>query len=228
MVSANIAGMTAGNCSNVNKVVLATEMRQVPTAAPAVNSPLCASGKTVRNTFYDNMESFGSTWTGSGPTWYFHTYATSGRYSAYAYPDYAARRDLRLTQKAGVLIPANAYLHFNHAYDFASQNLSSDAVNQYFHGSVVEYSTNNGSTWQNLGPLFINQGYNGTIKNPSNNVLKGQRAFVGVSNGYISSRANLATLAGKRVRFRFRHTTDGNNYPWYGWWIDDIRIYTCR
>jgi bacillopeptidase F (M6 metalloprotease family) len=76
--------------------------------------------------------------------------------------------------------------------------------------------------------MFTNQGYTGTIKTSSNNVLKGQRAFVGVSNGFISSRANLSTLAGKRIKLRFRYTTDGVNYAWNGWWIDDIRIYTCR
>ncbi len=228
MVTRNIAGMTTVNCTNVEKVILATEMRKSPTAAPAHNAPLCSAGKRVTNTFFDNMESFTTNWSSTGATWYFYRYATSGRYSAYASTDTSARSDLRITMRNNVLIPANAYLHFNHAYDFASANLSTTATDQFFHGSIVEYSVNNGSTWQNLGSLFLNQGYNGVIKTPSNNPLKGQRAFTGVSNGYISSRANLATLSGKRIKLRFRYTTDGVNTPWSGWWIDDIRIFTCR
>ena len=166
MASRDVAGMTLANCSNVNKVILATEMRKSPIAAPALNAPFCDAGKTVRNTFYDNMESYSSTWSSSGARWYFGRYATSGRYSAYAYADYAARRDLRMTQRTSVLIPKNAYLRFNHAYEFSSANLSTSAPKQFFHGSIVEYSTNNGSTWQNLGSLFVNQGYTGTIKSP--------------------------------------------------------------
>lgn len=228
MATRNIASMTTTHCANVEKVILATEMRLSPTAAPANHAPLCPAGTRVTNTFYDNMEAFTTKWSTTGPTWYAYNYATSGRYSAYAYADYAERRDLRLTQRTSIVIPANAYLHFNHAYEFTSRNLSNGLVDKFYHGSIVEYSINNGSTWQNLGPLFVNQGYNGTILANINNPIKGQRAFVGVSKGYISSRASLATLSGKRIMLRFRYLTDGSTETWYGWWIDDIRIYTCR
>lgn len=227
MVTRGISGVTAANCTNLNKIILATEMRKSPKNAPAFNAPLCPTGKTVQNTFFDNMESFRTKWAPSAG-WYDGNYATSGTVSAYATIDTAEKRDFRLTQRNSVLIPANAYLHFNHAYEFTSANLASSATDVFFHGSIVEYSIDNGTSWKSLDRLFINQGYTGTIKTPSNNVLKGQRAFVGVSNGYISSRADLRTLAGKRVKLRYRYTTDGVNYAWYGWWIDDIRIYTCR
>ena len=47
------------------------------------------------------------------------------------------------------------------------------------------------------------------------------------SNGYISSRANLSSLAGQNVRFRFRIGTD-SAFDDYGWFIDDVRVYTCE
>ena len=47
------------------------------------------------------------------------------------------------------------------------------------------------------------------------------------SHGYIASRADLDTLAGQSVRFRFRIGTDSTAATHYGWFIDDIRIYTC-
>ena len=46
------------------------------------------------------------------------------------------------------------------------------------------------------------------------------------SYGYTASQLNLGSLAGQSVRFRFRLGTD-NCCGDYGWFIDDVRIYTC-
>src|SRR5205085_1152502 len=55
-----------------------------------------------------------------------------------------------------------------------------------------------------------------------------------ISQGYYSSRADLSSLAGQSVRFRFRIGTDSFNSNqsdpsriFYGWFIDDIRLYSC-
>src|SRR5205823_2544124 len=50
--------------------------------------------------------------------------------------------------------------------------------------------------------------------------------FGGVSHGYYSSRLDLSALAGQNVRFRFRIGTD-ESVDAYGWFIDDLRVYTC-
>jgi hypothetical protein len=57
--------------------------------------------------------------------------------------------------------------------------------------------------------------------------LGGRSAFTADSRGYISSRLDLNALAGQDVRFRFRIGTDAVVYD-YGWFIDDVRIYTCE
>jgi hypothetical protein len=65
------------------------------------------------------------------------------------------------------------------------------------------------------------RGFNG------GNPLTGRQGFVGESNGYISTRVNLSSLAGQSVRFRFRIGTDdtvGDD----GWFVDDVRVYTCE
>ena len=123
---------------------------------------------------------------------------------------------------SSVAIPAGltTYLRFNHAYGFE------DDAGHAYDGGVLEYSTNNGASWSDLGPLLTDGGYNGTITTSSNNPLKGRNAFVRESNGYKSSRANLSSLAGQSVRIRFRIGTDFIADD-YGWFIDDIRIYTC-
>ena len=91
---------------------------------------------------------------------------------------------------------------------------------------MLEISTNNGASYSDVGGLMTDNPYNGTITTNSNNPLEGRAAYVRESNGYLSSRATLSSLAGRAVRFRFRIATDGVAAD-YGWFVDDVRIYTC-
>ena len=125
-----------------------------------------------------------------------------------------------------IVLPAGtSYFRFNHAFVF--EHNGSD----HYDGGVVEYTTNNGASWNDAGPLFTNGGYNGPIytdpQNPTGqSPLAGRQAFGGQSYGYGSSRLDLTSLAGQTVRFRFRMGTDdsGNDM---GWFIDDVRIFRC-
>jgi hypothetical protein len=56
--------------------------------------------------------------------------------------------------------------------------------------------------------------------------LAGKPAFTGFSHGYLSSRLNLASLAGQSVRFRFRIATDSST-GYQGWFIDEVWLYRC-
>ncbi|MBI4710239.1 MAG: hypothetical protein HY759_03930, partial [Nitrospirae bacterium] len=105
--------------------------------------------------------------------------------------------------------------HFAHAYGFEDPN---------YDGGVLEYSANGGASWNDAGTLFDYNGYDGTI--PAGNPLAGRSAFLSDSHGYISSRLNLNSLAGQSVRFRWRMGLNNGVYDW-GWWLDDVRIYTC-
>jgi hypothetical protein len=51
-------------------------------------------------------------------------------------------------------------------------------------------------------------------------------AFVGESYGYVTSRYNLAALAGKKVNFRWRMGTYSTTWA-LGWMIDNVSIYQC-
>src|SRR5690606_1950634 len=93
-------------------------------------------------------------------------------------------------------------------------------------GGVVEYSINGGTSWQDAGALFSENGYPGAIANGFGNPLSGRDAFVGEAYGYTASRLDLSSLAGENVRFRFRIGTDASADD-YGWIIDDISIYSC-
>jgi len=144
------------------------------------------------------------------------TYATSGRNNIWGY-DVESTSDYYIALTKNVTLPAgsSSYLHYNQAFVFEEPN---------YDGGVIEYSIDSGATWIDAGSLIINNGYTGTIH--SGNPLGGRQGFVGSSHGYISSRLNLSSLAGKNVRFRFRIGTDSGGWN-YGWFIDDLRVYTC-
>ena len=90
---------------------------------------------------------------------------------------------------------------------------------QYIVGTI------GGEDWIDAGSLFTDNGYNGTVISTTN-PLYGRSAFVGESYGYLSSRASLSSLAGQGVVFRFRMGLSGAGGG-YGWFVDDVRIYTC-
>jgi hypothetical protein len=81
--------------------------------------------------------------------------------------------------------------------------------------------------WKRVKPgMFTHNPYNATISNISGHPLAGDKAFSGFSGGWTSSRVDLSSLKGKKVKFRFRIGTDSsaNSNEWF---LDDIRIYRC-
>jgi bacillolysin len=220
---------TAADCQEVKDAVDATEMNLQPTKAPAPEARVCNTSRgRVTTLFSDEMENTSSNnWTFQSGDWsYENDYATSGENHLYG-RDQASKIDSSATKASNVRIPANstAYLRFRHAYGFED----GDTASTNSDGGVLEYSTDNGSTWQDAGPLGIDNGYNGTLASGTDNPLAGRQGFVAESNGYISSRVNLSSLAvgnDADVRFRFRIGTNGS-VGGKGWYVDDVSVYTC-
>src|SRR5678816_2580529 len=124
------------------------------------------------------------------------------------------------------MVPGNSYLRFAQAYGFES-GLNFEDLNFYdYDGGVLEYSTNNGSSWVDAGSLIDFNGYTGTLFTGAGNPLSGRSAFVGASHGYISTRLNLASLAGQTVNFVWRMGLDPY-VAFGGWWVDNVKIYNC-
>lgn len=95
---------------------------------------------------------------------------------------------------------------------------------------MLEFSTDGGGSWADITtlPAPVDVGYNGTV-NGTGNPLLGRAAFVSESNGYRATRATLTSLAGQSVRFRFTIGTASSSTVGggRGWFIDDVRIYSC-
>jgi hypothetical protein len=127
-----------------------------------------------------------------------------------------------------ITLPAgDSFLHFNHldAFDWITDDPLTAAVEPtfYFDQAYVEIATSTApTTWVNIG----SQPW---VNGPVADADGGPLSFGGDSRGWTSSRAALKAYAGKQVKLRFRVTTD-DAAPFsagYGWWLDNISVYTC-
>ena len=225
-------GITAGDCAAVKDALDAVEMNGQPSPNFNTDAPYCDGSQSITPLFSDDLEAGTGNWTftnGASPRWQIDSpdgpYAQSGLHSLYASdkPDVITDASARLKT---LFLPSNAYLYFAQAYGFKSGINFIDFTFGYYDGGVLEYSLNSGSTWQDASALIDHNGYTGTIFTGAGNPLSGRSAFVGSSHGYIGTRLNLASLAGKKVSFRWRMGLDEGTSDW-GWWIDNIKVYTC-
>ena len=63
------------------------------------------------------------------------------------------KSDSAIAMTNGIVVPAGARMQFNHAFDFEDGFLT-DGTAGNFDGGVVEYSTDNGVSWQDAGGLI--------------------------------------------------------------------------
>ena len=210
----------------------AVEMNKPAKACVIPAAPLCAADEAT-DLFFDDFEAGSQRWQGTSAigenAWFVpqevsdylaHPYTVSGQKSLWGYYNFELS-DTSIAMKEDILLPDVAFMHFHHAYGFEFDHDKSI----YYDGGVVEYSTDGGQDWQDANSLFTHNGYNSRVS--GQNPLGLRAAFAGDSQGYISTRLDLSPLAGQAVRFRFRLGTDEVGED-YGWFIDDVRLYTCR
>ena len=108
-------------------------------------------------------------------------------------------------------------LSFYHYFDFEST----------YDGGTVELSTNNGTTWQNAAPYFVQNGYNSSFDTSTPG--SGQRCFSGRSvsgaTSFLRAVIDLRSFVGMPMLVRFRTRTDtGSPGNFEGWFVDDIQV----
>lgn len=102
---------------------------------------------------------------------------------------------------------------FNHSFNTQSKT----------DGSLVEISTNNGTTWLDLTNKITNGYYNSVLGTTGANPLANRNAWSGNSGGFIKSSINLSSYASQSVKLRFRfgsNSTVGGT----GWFVDDVLL----
>lgn len=220
--------ITANDCNEVKKVVDATEMT-LSLPIYREKAPICENNLTPNDIFYDSFEVdglFGWT-TKSTPdmsaNWQRDSgFFTNGKYGLYATSSYQKNEATVRTTKS-FKVSAGAYLHFKHFHNLESGREGSTTG---YDGGVVEYSNDDGTTWQSTENMFTHSGYNFTIHSGYDSSLKGQHAFSGPSKRYYASRIDLNSLKDQNIQIRFRIASDIDTASW-GWVIDEVRVYTC-
>ncbi|MDH5445542.1 MAG: M4 family metallopeptidase [Gammaproteobacteria bacterium] len=242
----NNSEITEDDCITVNNALDAVEMNLDPNNINPDTEGLCMPGDSTGPSFafIDDMEYGFGYWTFRNSIGGIHhwqstfdvlraPYATSGVHSLFV-----EAINSRSDQTAEIIVNVpnrRPYLHFKHYIELEKLNvkLEDDSIREYNDGAVVEYSIDNGATWIDASSLFVDgQPYNDYIPGSSPNTLSNRNVFTGISHGYVSSRYNLSSLQGQKVKFRWRVATDNSNYynddedP-YAWLIDDVAIYSC-
>ncbi|MFL6216396.1 MAG: S8 family serine peptidase [Blastocatellia bacterium] len=124
--------------------------------------------------------------------------------------------------KKAINIPSNvgsARLSFYHIFNFEPG----------FDGGVLEYSTDDGVTWEDIGSRILVGGYDGKVTAASSNPLGSRFAWTsrGVPGVFSQVVVNLDDFVGQRIRLRFQAGFDeatGIDLGYKGWFIDDIRV----
>jgi hypothetical protein len=221
-------GITNANCTAVRNATLAVKMEQQPATDFNPDVPYCPTGtsRVALDLFYENFETGTDGWTirklsGLSAWGLSGENARKGLVSLWADDSYEKIDAYAATK--GIILPVGSkpYLHFSHTFKFETVNTS------YFDGGVLEYSINNGRTWIDASALFsAGKGYAGKLVSGYGNPLQGRSAFVGDSHGFVDSRYNLSSFAGKIIRFRWRIGTDTAGSV-LGWYVDNVRVYRC-
>jgi hypothetical protein len=101
-----------------------------------------------------------------------------------------------------------------------------------FDGSILEISTNDGQSWQQIGgssnddATLITDPYHGIVDSMYGNPLSGQPAWCGDPQDWVNSVVRIDNYAGQTARFRFRLGSDASLGD-EGWYIDDVRVQAC-
>ena len=228
------AGITAGDCVQVGKALDAVEMSDPWPCSPtqAAVPAFCPVGQGPELWYYEDFEGdvvgvpdcaptgVPSTWCVNGPTSLLGSFATSGERSLWGYNQGVAG-EMWFWRNFFDMPPANARLQFNHSHGFEN-----DSTFNYDGGHVV-VSTDGGAVFNNaFGLISAGDTYGGTLSTCCSNPFGGLTAFVRDSWGYTATQLDLSPLSGSAFGYGFIVATD-SVVDEYGWFVDDVRIYTC-
>ncbi|GAA1773026.1 M4 family metallopeptidase [Luedemannella helvata] len=217
-------------CRSVSDAVAAVRMTAQPKAEPAIKqASVCPAGQGPKNLLLEKFSS-AKAWTISGnagidgsvkPS----AVAGDSLVLAAPYPDVKATT-ITATLNSSISLPATGtvYVRFDHldAFDWLGP-VPNDPSEVFLDGGFLSVTT--GSTFAAPKGTWTN--------GPGKEIgATGTKGFGGDSRGWTSSRIALdqATYKSKNLRLRFSLKTDGVFSPasaGYGWWLDNVRVYTC-
>jgi extracellular elastinolytic metalloproteinase len=91
-----------------------------------------------------------------------------------------------------------------------------------YDAAILQITTNNGTTWDDLGDKIFKSPYSGKIIY-SLFAIPNQRGWSGLVNKYTPVSVDLSSYVGQSVKFRYRFGTDTTDMR-EGWFIDDVSV----
>jgi extracellular elastinolytic metalloproteinase len=92
-----------------------------------------------------------------------------------------------------------------------------------FDGGMVQISTNNGGSWENIETKFFKNPYRGRLTYDAFAALN-LFAFWGKVDTFVASAVDLSSYIGKDIRVRFRFGSDDVTNNFEGWTVDDVAV----
>jgi Zn-dependent metalloprotease len=242
--------ITESDLVELQKVLLAVEMRVdnkcgfTPLLKPV--DTICSGGSPTNSVYFEDFEDGLTSWTttnSGGIGWISHDWIATtnlpqNRNGKVAFaindaagscgPDFSGVLSI---ESPLITVPLSITGPLNLAFDHYIS-----AENRY-DGGNLKYSINGGEFLLVPTVAFLNNGYNSILfssASQNTNPMAGQPAFTGADNGSIQgtwgqSRINLTSLGlepGENIKFRWDFGQDGCA-GWIGWYIDDVRLYSC-
>ena len=205
--------------SESNGTITATQSVLAPNASMIVDFEAEVTSSTPASTIniYEDFEYDYAEWiVSSGQGTDVFNYSTSNPYrgiASFHVPNTSNQNSQYLTIENITLNAAPIFV-FNHYYD------TEDGKD----GGMVEISPDDGNTWIDLGSAMLENGYNGTLEDGTNNDIDNRDAFTGMSGTYIRTLVDLSAYANLNVDIRFFFgSNDDRGYD--GWYVDDIIVY---
>ncbi|HWI44471.1 MAG TPA: M4 family metallopeptidase [Nocardioides sp.] len=229
-------GFVASTCTQVHKATLATELAKTPPNDPhPADAPATCPVGTKQVLFSSEGGTLAQQQTkfAAGPTWVRDTgtdgsgapsNAHSGQ-DSWATPDPAATVTSTLAVAGPIALPAgqHAYLRFQNWYDLDAGPDNTDVMRYYDGGTVEIDDRGDAAAPASASALPWVNGPTRPLEAPNAGLL----AWSGDSRGYLASRVDLSSYAGRAISPQFTLHTD-SAVGFTGWFLDDIEVYTCK
>ena len=207
IVSGSSLQWQIGTMNNLDSITLTYQVKTDPT-------------KKSTSYFFDDFEKGDKNWdyevlSGAGLWEVLDLYPYSGKYSmSGTYPTVGASDFATKTLNTIHVTGSKPILRFYSRYQTEP---ASD-------GGIVQISSNNGSSWDNVDTKFFKNGYRGAIRyGVLSSPVSNQQAFWGDNKTFQASCVDLSSYAGKDIKLRFRFACD-SLIGGLGWFVDDVTV----